>query len=341
MTPANVLNADMGTVARWLRTGFDWWIGELSELVPDRVRRLGKPRGPTLDFDGQALGLVRDGVHAPLTPGGGPYRHATILLPRHLTLRRSILTPVMSGNDLARTLALDGDRYLPLPPDAALIASSITGREDGKLRAEIAALPLPVAEAVAQAIGKEQASPARILLADDKGRPDARFDFLPAMRDAGVIATARGAAAGWWLLVGFLFLLNLALLVWRDVAELNQLQALVDAQQPSVAAAQRIVRQVQQADAVVRRAAARREGRDAIGVLAATSAAMPDGAWIQRYSWEGDGLRLTGYKPRDVNVVATLRRNPFFANVRSAQTDSLAEIAFGQPFEITARIGGN
>lgn len=339
MSGTSVLNADMATLGRWLRTGLAWWIEELSAMIPDRLKRPAAARGPLLAFDGDSLAAVRNGARVPLEPGAPALANATVLLPAGLCLQRSIETPAMSRTDLRRMLAFDGERYLPLPSGAALIASEIAGpSEAGRMRVDVAALPIGQARSLAATLGALALTPARIRIGDGEAA-DPRFDFVPAMIEAGLLQRPRAAALAWWMVVAFLFLLNLALLVWRDDVEVDRLAALVEAQQPGVSAAQRIVQRVQRSDALVRRAADRRQDRDAVAVLAAVSAAMPDGAWVQRYSWEGESLRLTGYKPRDVNVVAALRRDARFTGVRSAQTDAVAEVDAGQPFDVAARIG--
>jgi Tfp pilus assembly protein PilN len=339
-----LLSTDMATLAREGRAAVSWWVEEMQAMIPATVRRMGARVGPVIayDRDGQ-LALVRDGARAEAPMPGTLSQPATIVVPADQILQRSITMPAMGRADLARMIALDSERFLPLPEGSALIASAIARRDEteGKMDAELAALPMPNARALAEAMTASAIVPERIRIARSDLSPDMRFDFLPAMRDAGLVATNRNARAQWWLLVGFLFLLNLGTLIWRDSAAVGELQSLVDAQRPAVEIAQRISSRMQRSDALVRRAVDRRTNRDAMAILAAASAAVPDGAWVQRYVWEGDQLRLTGYKARDVDVAAALRRTPRFASVKSAQTDTLAEIAAGQPFDLAIKIKGN
>ena len=86
--------------------------------------------------------------------------------------------------------------------------------------------------------------------------------------------------------------------------------------------------------------AAERGSHDVLGALGSVSAALPSGAWVQRYAWSGRSVRLTGYKRQGVDVLAALRHDPRFANVRSANSDVIAEIPAGQPFDITATLKG-
>ena len=144
----------------------------------------------------------------------------------------------------------------------------------------------------------------------------------------------------WWTIVAAFALLNLFALILRDSADNERLQALVDAQRPAVSVAQKMTTRMRTVGSVAQRVAARRAQREPLGALAATTIALPDGAWVQRYAWDGATVRLTGYRARDADVAAALRRSSWLANVKSAQTDAMGETATGQPFDLTAQIRG-
>ena len=76
-------------------------------------------------------------------------------------------------------------------------------------------------------------------------------------------------------------------------------------------------------------------------MLAQVSEAVPDGAWVQRYAFEGNALRLTGYRQPDADVAGALRKLPLFASVKSAQSDEAAAISTGQPFDLVAQLREN
>lgn len=339
MSTGTILDADMTTIARWIRTGWQWWIEELSALVPERLyRRRGDGSGSAL-FD-PGSGEIRD---LEARGDGGPASHSRaslILLPSVAVLRRSIELPLMGQADLRRLIALDADRLMPMPIGEAILATSISARDPDtkRMTVQVAALPRPIAERLGQAITASPTPIRRVAIEAKAGDWLIGFDFLPVLREAGLIGTARSTAAGWWMIAGFLVLLNIGFVIWRDVASLQRLSDAVDAQQPAVTIAQRISRGSQRAIRLARASAIRREQQDALAMLGLTSALIPEGAWVQRYGWDGTSLHLAGYKPRDLNLLDALRQSPAIADVRDAQADGLADIPAGQPFDVVATL---
>jgi hypothetical protein len=325
-----LLNADMATLGQLIRTGALWWIDELRGLLP---AGLAASRDPALLVDQGAvepLGADRSRVGR----GDRPVR-AQAIVPAASALLRTVEVPAMNRRDLVRMIELDIERWLPLPAGAAVVDAAIVARgtAEGRMEAAIAALPVPVASAAISAFSGAGIAPTHLRIAGGDA-PDTRFDFLPAMRTAGLAEKPRGAAPFWWAVVGFLFVLNMGMLIWRDSANVEQLQALVDAQTPAVQIARRVTRDMRQTDLLARRAVVRRRRHNALGDLALVSRTMPDGAWVQHYAWDGASLRLSGYRTADTDVAGALRRVPGFASVKSAQTEALAEISSGEPFDL-------
>lgn len=336
MTLTELLNSDLTTLTAEARRGFNWWIDELASLVPPSLRTFGTRASNALVWNGSHE--ITDAAGSALSPGA----NAAVLVPHDQVLVREVTIPAMTRADLTRMIDLSGDRYFPMPRESVLLTSTVQPhrRDDGTMQTDLAAFPIINAKVLADVLGSAAIIPRAIHLVGEDGRADLRFDFLPAMRAAGLVAGARNTGQIWWALVGIFAALNLATLVWRDTADVERLQALTEAQRPAVAVAQRMVARMRTLDAVARSGSERRGLDNPLQVLALVSAAVPNGAWVQRYAWNGAALQLTGYRARDADVAAALRRVPGFANVKSAQTDSIAETTTGQPFDLTVEISG-
>lgn len=340
MTLNELLNSDLSTIIGYARRGYDWWVEELGSLIPQSIRTWGTRTTNVLIFDHRHRLLWADGSPVGTDPDTSVGQNATVLVRHDAVLIREIATPAMTRADLDRMLALNGERFFPLPGGSVLITSAIRRdrHEDGMMLTDLAAIPLSRAEVLAEALRRGGFSPYSVRVAEPDLTADPRFDFLPAMQGSGLVGKPVTKAQNWWAVVVMLAVLNLATLIWRDSADVERLQALADAQRPAVAVAQRIAARIRSVDAIANRAVARRGLYDPLAALARTTEAIPDGAWVQRYAWDGTTLRLTGYRSRDADVAGALRRAPRFTNVKSAQTDSMAETATGLPFDLVAQI---
>lgn len=342
MSGASILNADMATVTRWLREGFTWWTEELAQLLPTTLRREGAQRGPVAIFSpGKPITVHHSGKLAEAAPGGRP-RQLALAVPAMFSLQRECQLPAMRASDLRSYVALEADRLLPLGSQE-LLADALpvaAPGEDRRMMVCIAAVERDLAEqaiAAAAAVGIE---PTRLGIVDGNDLTRLRFDFAPQLRADGLLPRRNPQRQLWWGLVALAFAINLGLLVWRDQQSVTRLRELVEAQQPAVAVYRTIAARTARADQVARRTVSRRASHAALPDLAAATAALPPEAWVQRYAWDGQSLRLSGYMRPAVDVVAALRREPRFINVRTSTADVQADILIGRPFDVTTDIRG-
>ncbi|UAJ09059.1 PilN domain-containing protein [Glacieibacterium megasporae] len=328
-----------GTVAEaWRVTvaAVDWWLAELGALLPADVRRyLG--RGPALTAEARPGGfrLARRGAEVAASPRG---QKVTLLLPRDRLLIREVPAAALPEADLRRMLTLDIDRLTPFRADEVLVAVAFPPpAASGKRLAYVAAVPRAVA---ALAIGEAAAAGMTPLAIGVEGAAAAAmdFDFMPAARAAG-IAPPRRDATWLWAAVGVLALINLGIAIELDSAATDRLAGQVEAQRillsPVIAARSR----VQAEDKARRGLIARRVHAEPLHVLDAVTRALPDGAWVERYAWDGRTLRLSGARQDGVDVVADLRRVPGFAHVRDLATDAPLSSAAGQRFDVAVDLG--
>jgi hypothetical protein len=336
MNVRSVLDADMATVATWLRDGLDLWIEEFRGLMPAWLQTHTGRHGPVIEWDGADGFEPFQGGEAGASIDFAKLSNPVIRLPSELCLARTVSFPAVGARDMRALLAFEAERIMPLSGEALVVAAASAGTvtENGLIPMRVAGMGRAQAARLGAAISRIGLNPSAVVLSD----PVADVDFLPAMLDSGLVATRGNASHPWWALVAFCFLLNVGLLVWRDVASVDQFRQLVEAQKPAALAAQRAAARMQSTVRTAAFAVKRRDEYNALATLASTSRALPKGAWVQRYVWDGKSVRITGYKSRSVDPIKDLRQSGLFADVRSANSDVLAEIPAGQPFDIAARI---
>lgn len=338
---SGILNADMATVSRWLRTGFGWWLAELREMVPERLLHR-RERGPVAQFTPGKPIVIRQGDETALALPPGRPRPMTLVLPAAVALQRRLTVPRMGTTDLRSYVALEQERLLPIGAQSLVIdvqaergSGDAAAGTQGVRIAAVARSTMTDALAAAAAAG---VAPQRIALSGTAGPDDLQFDFAPQLRSEGLLPPADMSRVIWWSLVALAFAANVGLLVWRDQQEVEQMRQLVEAQQPAVRVYRTISGRLARTREIAARSAARRRTHDAIGDLAATSAALPTPAWVQRYQWNGAGVRLSGYMRPPFDVAAALRKEPRFINIRPGSSDLQADLPIGQPYDISADI---
>lgn len=334
----DILNTDLTTVGRWAREGLAWWLEELASLVPASWR----PRSARPSLVAQPTGeggwrLHQDGVPIAAAPGQS---RVDLVLPQGQVLVREIELPLLSPKDTRHMVALDIERLSPLRAEAVFFDTELAVRDEERRRQT---LRLGVIDRAAAVEALERAreaglEPAAMGVASPRG--DERwFDFMPALRHAAGVRAPGGKLGQWWALVAGLIALNILILVLRDMNDVAAMRRTVEEQKPAVTAAMNIRKRVE--DESARRIALlrRRAQAEPQRILNAATLALPAGSWTQRFETNGKTVRLVGYKPPAVDLVAALRASPAFANPRSQTMDVTAPGANGaQPFDIVADV---
>jgi general secretion pathway protein L len=337
-----VLDMDMSSLGASLRAGWEWWTGELATLVPERWQG-GAQRfsGPVAQLDGDGT-LWLDGRELTARANGARRRLIAVeLAPEQVMVRQEPL-PQLGRRDLDRMVDWEIDRLFPFPPGSGIAAARpIVRREGGgggaKIPVLIAAMPVSRALAAIEAARDAAVEPLALLWRSPDA-PDVTVDLLPALVRGGHIAGRRDGRPFWWGLVALLFAANLALMVWRDVAATEMLRAEVAAQAATTAAARAVATRIARENTARAALIAERKQHDPLAILALTTRVLPETAWVQRYSWTPETLRLTGYKQAGSDVQSALRQSRRFATIQSSVSDATAEGGGGQPFDISADI---
>lgn len=337
MNNRGVLDADMQTVGGWAADAWYWWRDEMVEMVPHRWRDRAAARRQLADYRPQTSDIVlQDDGGSPAVRGNVP---VAIILPHGLCLTRVLERPAMSPRDLQTMLALEADRIFPLGAGEAVLAARVIARDEVHRRVgiEVAAIPNTVAQSLSEALARLSRPCLAVFTEPPQPGQSAPIDLLPALRRTGFVADTATAARGLWIGVAVLFALNIGLLVWQDSAATDTLTDIVHQQQPAVDTARRIAARVDQIDRFVGTVRAKRGDAAPRATMGQIAMALPPGVWLQRYGWQGDSIRIAGYRPPLADVSAALRRAGFSV-ARYSETAATGQSRLGQAFEITLRL---
>lgn len=335
MSGRGILDADMHTVGGWIADGSRWWLGQLRAMVPARLAEAMQPAASAVDY---APGPA---TFEPEPPRGKPW---AVLLPPGLALVREVELPAVAPRALDAMVRLEADRLMPFPPGMATViaaAPDIGGSAGGRRLTTVAGLSPDAARTLATAIADRPTPPAAVLAPLPDGDS---IDLLPALARAGLVPDEAARARLWWTIVAALFALNLALIVWRDVAAIDQLNDVIEQQQPALSVARRITGRIRADTALAGSVAAERKAGEPLALMGKVAAALPPGVWLQRWGWQDGALHLAGMRPPQSDVAGALSKAGF-ATIRYADGagDSSAEAAgtpLGIPFDIVVSAPG-
>jgi general secretion pathway protein L len=344
MNYKDILNADLQTVARWMRGGVDWWIEELEQAMPASWRTRLSARREVIAEIGEADVVFRGKAGAPIDSQAlsrNERDHVQLVVPMKQVLTRVLDFPLLPMTDVRRMVALDIDRLTPFHADAVVFDTEFLRRDSERGRQQVLLGVMPKAaagETLARA-RKLDLMPASLGAFAGVGS-NTHFDFLPALEGGIGRLGARARLPYWWAAVVALLFLNFWLIAYRDSAELDSLKQIVDSQAAPVEVALRLRDKVdaeteRRADLIKRRAA-----NSSLAVLDAVTKALPANAWTQTFEWNGQTVHLAGYSNGPADMLKALESSPSLHNARTMSQSALPAKASGmQSFDVSVDSG--
>lgn len=341
MTLQELLNSevDLDSLVALARQGLAWWLDEMSAMLPTAWReRLSS--GPRLLAEQVAPGVWRywkDG-RASDRGAAGPDTPVGLLLRSSAVLVREVQVPRMPAADVRRMLALDIDRLSPLNPDLVHFDVEVLDRDakDGRQRVLVGIADRTEAASLLASARAEGLKPAAIGARVDGETPGIRFDFLAAAKAAAGDSPPSRARLYWWSAVAALLVANFAVLVGRDIIDVERLRGQVDAQAPIVNTVLALRRRVGAEEQRRTEMITRGQRGEPLRMLSELTQAVPPGAWVQHLEWNGQTLRIVGFKRPDIDMAAALRGSGAFTNVRVLGSEAPETPLALAPFDITA-----
>ncbi len=330
------------SLRRFGRTFLRWWLSELKDLLPDRVRiwLAGDGTRAAIVLEGETLriaelrgGLVRplndlDLVQMPPAKVRDAIRHSfaraglsgcpvVLGLPEHLVLRRNESLPAGTERRLADVLRLRLESVAPLPPDAFYWGYRTVGpAADGRLSVECV---LVKAEAVDNLLARlaelgmelSGAFPA----ADLPGPPT--LNLLPGRLRREPLALWSAANKALAALAAVLAVLALLLNFYRQETALKALNddlAGLRGRVEEVLALRTGAREQLSGLQAARKM--KTEAPSLMGILDEVSRLLPDDTWVSDFRLQGGEITLTGQSRSASSLIGLIERSPVFANAR-------------------------
>ena len=331
----DLLNTDHEAIIQWLLHGFRWWVDELMGMAPPEWRdRLLKRNFVIAELTDQGI-LYRRESGEPLAQK--PRGSVKLLMPAGEVLTREADLPILPSSDLKRMVALDLDRLTPFRADQVLFDTEVVSRDEerGRQQVVIGVVPRSAAAKAMERARSNDLHPASIGVVSRSGQRW-NLNFLPALRETEGGTGARRRAVYWWAAAGLLLVFNLFMLNYRDAGRTNELREAVESQQGPVTVAMRLRDKVQK-EAARRADLLKQQKQNApLPVIEAVTQALPDGAWVERFEWNGKTVHIRGFRKDMPNMLAKIEASPLLRNAHALTADPRAAMSATGSYDLAA-----
>lgn len=298
-----------------------WWVRQIKSLIPAAWRGTGGEDAVIVRIDRLdevpersegAILLRRRGAEtfaAPLRFSGADFAGAANLatalrLPPGTVLRREVRLPAAAERDLVRVLGFEMDRLTPFTPDEIFWGVGGVRREaPGAIKLNLLITLRAPLENLLAALARGKLRPGYV---EDAG---GRIALSP-----GLAPRKKGFYAALYGLCAVLALACLAVPVIRQQAALDAAQARIDALTPAAHEAMRLRQRLAIAASGQEAVAAAQASGDALQILAALTAALPDDTYITDFTLKSGELTFDGESANAARLIALLAAVPKFQN---------------------------
>lgn len=323
-------------IARLLRQGFAWWLGELAQLLPRRLTGvLGSGADPvvlmTIGPGGAAL-WPSDGGRQAASAAGQRHGGVTIGLDRSLVFEATLDLPPAAEQALPQIVRHQIERIVPLGAGETRFDYRVTpGANEKLLSVRVFVAKQVTVDAALAAARTAGLSPRRIVLADWRGpgkppvlwQVDNAADTYRALRRRLEIAALLLVAAAYGLYVHRLDQI-------RDA-----LEARVTTAQPAAREVGALARSLATLDADAAFVTHRRRQQPPLAVIDALTRLVPTNTWLTSLVIDGRRVEISGYSPRASDLVALVERSGSFQNPKFSSPVTLAPDGKHEHFDLS------
>lgn len=343
-----------------LRDFLKWWLGQLAELLPARLRRASAlaedalvvtPLAPLAGgADAVAISLRRGGRETPLgrfalgagaapdlpAAGGKP---VVLRLGPAEVLGKTVSLPLAAERDLHQVLAFEMDRETPFKAEELYWSHRIAAvdRQNGRVSVRLLLTPQAYLAPLLSALAQIGLAPRRAEIAEG---PDAGC-YLPLDGNGGRLH--KSPARTLWPAAACCTLLALACIITpflRQATALSALEGKVEAGRSAAAEADRLRREIGR---LAKSAELIEEERNKAGrplaVVAAATRILPDDTYLAELELRHRKLTLSGRSAAAARLIGKLAAGGAFQNPAFAAPVTRLEALHAEVFTITAEVG--
>ena len=339
-----------------MRDFFHWWLGQLAELLPQRLRQTGAtggdalviaPIGPLASAEAVAVSLRRGGKEAPLgrfplvgtglaglpRAAGKP---AVLRLAEGDVLQKTVSLPLAAERELRQVLAFEMDRETPFSVEELYWDYRVESidRQQGRLSIRLTLVPKTALAPLLAALHGSGILPRRAEIVAVAGRPchlalDGNGGRLEAPSRRLVYAAAACCAV-----------LALAVVVTPFVQQSLALAAAdrqVAAGRLTAGDAEKLRRDIERLSGDVELIQRERDkAGHALEVLAAATRVLPDDTYLSEFSLRQRKVTLSGRSAAAARLIGPLAASGEFSNPAFAAPVTRLEALHAEVFTITA-----
>lgn len=343
-------------IAEPLSRFWQWWSGELVELIPMRWRSRGEGSERTLHYTAGAFELG-EGQRVPLNKAESDPMLATwrtrtegrsgllVTLADEDLLSKTISLPAATQANLSTVLGFELDRHTPFSKDQASFGYRVTARDRSHQRIEVELFVLPNAlrTRIISALDAVDLQPTRILPQSVIGDKQFResLNLLPEIQRHK--SPGRRVLRSRPVLIVLLCSLGVGALFYQREQRLLELQEMVGPKQIVAEKAQAIRTELETLESGGRYLYERKLAMPAnLVILDELTRLIPDDTWLNRFELEGRELRIQGESSNTSQLIGLLEQASMFTGVSFTSPVTINPRSNKERFSLTATVvGGN
>ncbi len=315
-----------------LRQFLSWWLEQLRELLPQRLRGMGAKAGDALvvspigglegGVEAVAVALRRGGKEAPLGRFGlsasalaalprASGKAVVLRLQESEILTKSVVLPAAAERDLDSVLGFEMDRETPFSAEEVYWSRRIESREGGRLSVRLLLVPKAALAPLVSVLAENGLEPRRAEIAggDEEG-------YLPLDGNGGRFAHSSSRALGWAAGICLLLALSAAGIPFlRQSLALAAVDRTLAAGRAGAAEAEKLRRGIDRLSGGFGLVAREREqaGRP-LEVLSAATRILPDDTYLTELILRKGKVTLAGRSGAAARLIGALAASKEFRN---------------------------
>jgi general secretion pathway protein L len=339
-----------------LREFFGWWLTQLSELVPQRLRRSAPAAADAtvitpLDaaISAVAVGLRRGGRETALgqfSLGGSelaelphsPAKPVVLRLRQHDVLAKTLVLPLAAERELDQALLFEMDRETPFRSDEVYWNHrvEVVDRPNARLSVRLVVMPKAHLAPLLEPLGHAGIAPARVEIGDG---PDAGF-WLPLRHDRHAVERGHGMLLKpLAVCCALLALAAIATPFVRQSLTMTKLDEALAAGRAAATEADRLHGEISRLAGSAALIATEREKVGApLVVLAAATRVLPDDSYLTEMQLQQRKLTISGRSAGAARLIGAMAADDEFHNPTFAAPVTRIEALRQEIFTIVTEV---